>query len=382
MVISFINQPSPWILRAVILSIMFLIVGVVGSSPFIVIERKIEAPGRVLSQLGVRSVYTNRDGTFRRVVEENQQISEGDRLGYMEIQGFDGPDIKRLRELLDDLGDAKVFDDHVVLRTLVEDISEIAKKIRPELTEIDVGLPLAELSSLYSTMVQQRAQGKYAVAKETAPLRLSLQKLEKKIKSLKSGKRVRDIAFFVESIEEDERRLRSAIAQIENQYSSKLNETIQMFKAQVQRAQVQLGAIGRGAEIRSPIEGRLYKYHLQDKQQVSKGSLVAEIFPKDSVVVVKLGVSAIDQPKVKVGQAVHFRMEAFPYQKYGTLSGKVLDVKPVSTDGSFEVTASLVSNSKVQVNQVPIGSGANSLIVIGKSSLFTIAGEKILGDWN
>jgi multidrug efflux pump subunit AcrA (membrane-fusion protein) len=134
--------------------------------------------------------------------------------------------------------------------------------------------------------------------------------------------------------------------------------------------------------MRSPIGGRLYKYHLQDKQQVAKGALVAEIIPKDSVVVVKLGVTAIDQPKIKAGQSVHFRMEAFPYQKFGTLSGAVLDVKPVSADGSFEVTASLNSSEKVNVENVPIGSGVMGLIVTGHSSLFSIAAERILGEWN
>lgn len=380
LVTSFVNQPSPWILRAVLGSILLIVTVTLAVSPFIVIQRKIEAPGRIVSQLGVRSVFTSREGTFRRVVEENQQILEGDQLGYVEIQGFDGTDIKRLQELLDGLVDEKNFEDPNFLRKRVEEISLITKKIRPELTEIDVGLPLAELSSLYNTMLQQKSQGRLAVAKETAPLKLSLQKLDKKIVSLKKGKRVRDLAFFIETIEEDARRLRSSIAQIENGYSAKLNETIQLFKAHVQRAQVQLSTIGRGAEMRSPIDGRIYKYHLQDKQQAAKGALVAEIIPKDSVVVVKLGVRAIDQPKVKPGQTVYFRLEAFPYQKYGTLSGSVLDVKPVSADGSFEVTASITSSEKVRVENLPIGSGVTGLVVFGSDSLFAIAGEKILGE--
>lgn len=363
-------------------SILFVAVGLVGVSPFIVLQRKIEAPGKVVSQLGVRSLFTSREGTFRRIAEENQQILEDDRVGFIEIEGFDGSDIKRLQELLDGITEDRVFQNQAELKTRVEEIDKIAMKIRPELTEVGVGLPLAELSSLYSTMVQQKSQGISSSAKETAPLKLSLQKLDVKIRGLKSGKRVRDLAFFIESIEEEARRLRSTIAQIENGYAAKLNESVQLFKAHAQRAQVQLGTIGRGAELRSPIGGRLYKYHLQDKQQVAKGALVAEIIPKDSVVVVKLGVAAIDQPKIKAGQSVHFRMEAFPYQKFGTLSGIVLDVKPVSADGSFEVTASLNSSEKVNVQNVPIGSGVKGLIVTGHSSLFSIAGERILGEWN
>ncbi len=381
LVTSFINQPSPWVLRSAVFTIFFVVIAVVGASPFVMIQRKVQAPGKVVSQLGIRSVFTIRDGTFRRAVDENQQVSEGDRLGFIEIQGFEGTDIQRLHEVLEDLVDDRRKDDQLQLKARIDELDAMSREMRSTLTEADVGLPLAELNSLYNSMIRQKTEGKLAVTKETAPLKLSLRQLEKKIASLKRGKRVRDLAYFIETIEEDARRLRSSIAQIENAYAAKLNDTTQAFRSHVQRAQVQLSTIGRGAELRSPITGGLYKFHVQDKQQVTKGTLVAEIIPKDSVVVVKVGVRANDQPKVKTGLPVHFRMEAFPYQKFGTLAGQVLDVKPVSADGSFEVTASLLPNDKVKIEQVPIGSAVNGLIVVGESSLFSIALEKVVGDW-
>lgn len=381
LVISFINQPSPIVLKLIIVSFLLMTFGSLAISPFVLLDRKVRASGEVFSELGIRSVQVIKDGTFRRTVSENQAVREGDRLGYIEMRGFDESDLDEIEQILKQLVALDPARDLSILKPKIEELKTAADRMRSDLTEAEVGLLLADIRTSYLAMLSQKEAGRISAEREVAPLKLSLKQLEKKTNSLKKGKRVRDLAFFIESIEEEARRIKSSIAQIENGHSNKMTELFSEFRSKVQRALVLVSTISRGSNVLSPISGRLYKFHLQDKQQVTKGSAAAEIIPIDSRLAVRMAVRANDQPKVQVGQAVHLRLEAFPYQRYGTLLGQVTDVKPVSQDGTFEVRASIMPSERIPIEKVPIGSRVSAQIVTEKESLLRIAIEKVIGDW-
>jgi len=84
-------------------------------------------------------------------------------------------------------------------------------------------------------------------------------------------------------------------------------------------------------KILSPIEGSVYNISsFGVGSVVSREENLIAIVPKDSKLIIEADVKNRDIGFVNVGQEVEIKMEAFDYQKYGTIKGKVTYVSPNS----------------------------------------------------
>jgi len=82
----------------------------------------------------------------------------------------------------------------------------------------------------------------------------------------------------------------------------------------------------RAYEIRTPTSGRVSTLQATIGQFVDPRRPQMEIVPKDSALVAKLFVSARAIGFVRPGQRVRIKYEAFPYQQFGTYTGRVTEV--------------------------------------------------------
>ena len=109
--------------------------------------------------------------------------------------------------------------------------------------------------------------------------------------------------------------------------------------------------------------------------------MLAQIIPDNSRVIAKVDIAARDLSKVENGQDVLFRFEAFPYEKHGTGSGEVFDIKNIkNAQNNFEVKSTLrapASNDKIAV---PIGSNFRADIIVKKTNLTLFILNKVFGD--
>jgi membrane fusion protein len=78
--------------------------------------------------------------------------------------------------------------------------------------------------------------------------------------------------------------------------------------------------------IRAPVSGRVAAIPVFVGGDVDSGSLIATIVPDDSELHARLFVPTRAIGKVRAGQAVSIRYDAFPYQKYGSFKGRVDDI--------------------------------------------------------
>jgi membrane fusion protein len=95
--------------------------------------------------------------------------------------------------------------------------------------------------------------------------------------------------------------------------------------ANVQQRLIELEA-RRGVIVRAPVSGRVAAIPALAGAGVDSGSLIATIVPDGSELRARLFVPTRAIGNVQAGQAVAIRYEAFPYQKYGTFSGRVEEV--------------------------------------------------------
>jgi multidrug efflux pump subunit AcrA (membrane-fusion protein) len=380
-VLEFINSPSPWALRIAVGTVAVSVFIAVVASPLIPVRRKVSANGIVISELGVRQIAASRSGTFRRSVPENSAVLEGDTIGFFEIRGLDEMSMGELVELVSALESDDFVTDTTKIGAQARKISRMVEDSKGQFADAEINYPLVEMVNQYESMVTQVAGLRKASKLELSPLRLSLSRIDEKIRRLTKGRKNKDMRYFVESLEDERRKLSSSVAQIENSYKLRETDAIANFGNVVKRSRVQLNLFLNSSRVKSPISGRLFSWRVPDKAQVQKETTLAEILPASSRVLAKLAVKANDQPKVKIGQLVYMKLESFPYQKFGIFEGTVTDVKQVSQDGNFAATVEIAFKPDVTGDRLPIGSAMTSEIVTGESSLARAAFEKITGEF-
>src|SRR5437763_12813029 len=63
-------------------------------------------------------------------------------------------------------------------------------------------------------------------------------------------------------------------------------------------------------------------------ESVQPGQTAAEVAPSGAPLVIEAMVANTDVGRVKIGQRVRIKVDAYPYQRYGTLEGEVTSISP------------------------------------------------------
>lgn len=128
--------------------------------------------------------------------------------------------------------------------------------------------------------------------------------------------------------------------------------------------------------VRSPIDGTIFEFPVSKPGEVVQpGQRIAQIAPKNTDVILKASMPIQDSGFLKVGMPVKVKFDAYPYQEYGIVEGKVSWVSPDSkvqqtpqgNSESFELDITLdrqyVDNGEKRVTLAP-GQTADAEVVI------------------
>ncbi len=142
-----------------------------------------------------------------------------------------------------------------------------------------------------------------------------------------------------------------------------LNTEISQTKQQIQESERQLAQ----KVIRAPVAGTVLQLPFkQPKSFVQTGQLVAQIAPQGAATILKVQMPSQNSGFLKTGMPVKVKFDAYPFQDYGVVEGKVQMVSPDSKlvdvgNGkieAFEVDVMLDRNYiKSQGKQIPLNLG-------------------------
>lgn len=194
-----------------------------------------------------------------------------------------------------------------------------------------------------SRRLREQAEGAVQQAEELlAEQQASYQRLRKQLQSeqqlaaLQLDERQGGKAGFSKSGE---------LALLKNQERlQELQGQITRLKTEVNQSQNQAKVLNlqiRKRSLRSPITGTIFELPIKkDKAFVQPGQLVAQIAPQNALLIVRAQIPSANSGFLKVDQPVKLKFDAYPYQDYGTNSGRVRWIAPNSrlmTVGNAEV---------------------------------------------
>lgn len=132
-----------------------------------------------------------------------------------------------------------------------------------------------------------------------------------------------------ESAQNDKRK---EIAELENQIISEKNtfvQALQTLKSQIQAWKYKY-------VLRAPVSGTVsFTGFLQENQEIKAGQLLFYVQPDNTSYYVEMLIPQYNSGKVKKGQEVLLKFQAYPFEQYGSVTGKISNIKSVPTDSGY-----------------------------------------------
>ncbi len=134
------------------------------------------------------------------------------------------------------------------------------------------------------------------------------------------------------SNESQQNEKRKEIAVLENQIAVQKNtflQALQTIKSQVQAWEYKY-------VLKAPVSGTVsFTGFFQENQEIKTGQLLFYIQPGNTSYFVEMLIPQYNSGKVKQGQKVLLKFQAFPFEQYGSVIGKIENIKSVPTDSGY-----------------------------------------------
>ena len=367
------QEPPPWIIRAtawiLVGAFLFaLLIAIVLRLPESVHCRFVLIPAT-----GADPIQSPRQATINRVaIEEGQSVKAGEELFVLrsdEIRGWD----TQFRTLSEDLR-AKEED-----RSRYE--STYAAQIAIKNAEIEQAKSEVKFRENHAATSRDLVSRMEKLAKLGGESEVDLVKL--KLDLAGSEKDLSVAQRTVQQVTLERERMQTEHARQHSEQESeidKLKMRIGALKINLENTQQNL------LMVRSPYEGMVISMDQRTVGSfVQQGQVLCQLAPKGSKPRARMILSEAGLPKLAVAQRIRYFFEAFPYQRYGTVTGKLDWISPsavTTADGShFVALGSLdrdeISSRSGQALPLRVGMRGDARIIIGGRTLIEYAFEPI-----
>ena len=165
-------------------------------------------------------------------------------------------------------------------------------------------------------------------------------------------------------------------------------------QSEIEKLKMQIGALKSDLKnasqnlltVRSPYDGVIISMDERTAGSVvQQGQVLCQLARKDAKPRARMTLNEVGLPKLAVAQPVRYFFQAFPYQRYGTVSGKLDWISPstvTSSDGSHFIALASLDRSEIstQAGQslpLRVGMRGEAHIIVGSRTMIEYAFEPI-----
>jgi len=296
--------------------------------------RKDTANGYLTPSAGTAKVFAPQLGVIKDVyIKEGEQVTEGQPL---------------LRVATDQFSDGGQDVNAITLRLLTsqkdrltEQIAAEQQRATSEQLRLAASLDLLtnEGSLLQSQMAMQNRRVQIGESLLAMASKLAVKGLVSEVEHkhreqavLEDSQRLASVAQQATSLKDRINEAQYTIAQLATVTGTKL----QPLRSELSSIEQRIAEIGgrRAYMVRAPITGRVSLLQVNIGQPADPRRLQMEIVPADARLQAVLFVPARAAGSVHMGQRVRLLYDAFPYQKYGTHGGRIIEVAQTVLTGA------------------------------------------------
>jgi len=367
------QEPPPWVIRTaawvLVGAFLFaLLIAIVMRLP-----ESVHCPFVLIPATGADPIQSPRQATISRVaVEEGQPVKAGEELFILrsdEIRGWG-----------------------TQFRTLNEDLRAKEESLKQYETAY-----IAQLEIKKAEIEQSKSEVKFR-ENHAATSRDLVTRMEKLAKlggesEIDLVKLKLDLAGSEKDLSVAQRTLQQVNLDRERMETEHARQRGEQ-QAEIEKLKMRTGDLETDLEnthqnlltVRSPYEGVVISMDQRTVGSfVQQGQVLCQLAPKGSKPRARMTLNEAGLPKLAVAQRIRYFFEAFPYQRYGAVTGKLDWISPstvTTTDGSrFVALGSLdryeISPRAGQVLPLRVGMRGQAHIIVGGRTLIEYAFEPI-----
>ncbi len=367
------QEPPPWIIRStawlLLAAFLFaLLVAIVMRLPETVHCKFVLIPAT-----GADPIQSPRQAIISHVaVEEGQPVKLGEELFVLrsdEIRGWD----MQFRTLTEDLRSKE--------ESLIQSETAYAAQLEIKKAEIEQAKSEVKFRENHASTSRELVKRMEKLAKLGGESEIDLVKL--KLDLAGSEKDLSVVQRTVQQVNLDRERMETEHARQRAEQQSeieKLKMRIGALKTDLENTQQNL------LTLRSPYEGVVISMDQRTVGSfVQQGQVLCQLARKDSKPRARMTLNEAGLPKLAIAQRVRYFFEAFPYQRYGAVTGKLDWISPsavTTTDGSHFVALGSLDRYEIspragQVLPLRVGMRGQAHIIVGGRTLIEYAFEPI-----
>jgi multidrug resistance efflux pump len=367
------QEPPPWIIRStawlLLAAFLFaLLVAIVMRLP-----ESVHCQFVLIPATGADPIQSPRQAIISRVaVEEGQPVKLGEALFVLrsdEIRGWD----TQFRTLTEDLRSKE--------QSLIQSETAYAAQLEIKKAEIEQAKSEVKFRENHASTSRELVKRMEKLAKLGGESEIDLVKL--KLDLAGSEKDLSVAQRTVQQVNLDRERMETEHARQRAEQQS-----------EIEKLKMRIGALKTDLEnthqnlltVRSPYEGVITSMDQRTVGSfVQQGQVLCQLAAKDAKPRARMTLNEAGLPKLAIAQRVRYFFEAFPYQRYGAVTGKLDWISPsavTTAEGSHFVALGSLDRYEIspragQVLPLRVGMRGDAHIIIGGRTLIEYAFEPI-----
>jgi multidrug efflux pump subunit AcrA (membrane-fusion protein) len=372
---EFIRSPSLRIFQWTILALAGLTGLCLVMASFIQLDIAIEAAGEITSAAFIREVYPQVEGYVSQIDKKiGDDVEKNQIIAHLSTGDFTEVDITSVE---DQLNKSIALIEGVTSPGQINDNMLSLPSFRTNDTILSQRF--ASLEQAHRNLLEQRGFIQAGLAKEIDPLVERKKTLEKTLVKLKSSKQKKFMSYYVENTADEIRKLGAQIATIQAQYDTKANQALSDFLRELRLSSSSLKTFLDDRLIKAPITGKIVRQPMLLNSRVIPGTSVSSVIPQGAGWVARVKVRSQDIVWLKAGQPVLYKVDSYPFERYGLFEGEIQAIDVVREDSSkadsgFVVTGSIrppshLSSDRLKDIKMVMGLSLSAKIITGRETI-------------
>ncbi|SEJ69883.1 Multidrug resistance efflux pump [Dyadobacter koreensis] len=381
--LDFLGDTPGWVVRFGLLTILLFILGLLSVSYFVQYPDSIEGRITLLAEPAAFDLVTRSNGELNLFVSDNQHVSAGQVMGSLDntsryenirdlklelfrikntIFALDFIDPNKLRinqnanvgdlqgayiSLVEAIGNYRRFHSLAGNKNLIKDIEDqighqvrLLTYLKSQRKLFEQALTIQfEKSKMDSSLYAQRAistlqakesqQAVFQMSRDFEGANISISSGELSLATLRSKRLELEHTERYQNLE----------------YSEKIRVAYRVLEAQISVWEQKYLLI-------SGISGTVNFYkRLNNKQYIETNDRVMVVIPSTTEIFGDLRVSRLGYGKVRIGQKVVVRLDSYPYEEFGVLTGEVVSIANVPNEEFYQLRVKLPSKLLTNFNK-------------------------------
>ena len=358
--LEIIERPAHKAGTVIILCVFSLLIAAVIWACLSKTDIVVTSSGTIQPVGNISSLNSYASGTIKSInIEEGAYVKAGDVLIELDTQSLDidADTLTNQKEVLE--AQKEIY---AMIRAN-EDIDSI------DITKYDVNIQPYILTIIDTDKSYRNNLSTLESAKENASLNSDIAKI--KLDEYKTNPAVSQAEYdaqklVVKQAENEFIQAETNVLKAQTTYSEQINSSLSEINGNISQIDAQLEKYRLSIEnqkIVSPVNGYINSIAVNNiGETVTSAQQVVTIVPADTPVEMVCYVKNMDIADIKVGMDAEIKLEAYPYNKYGTVKGKVKYISPSSFQneklGSVYLVKLDVDDSNPNINVMSGLSGA------------------------